>query len=78
MTCVFREYKEYEIKTKMMVHEQWLQLKMLFLLENCYLGGGAGWANFPLVGETNPIFPSRENPRKGINFASFLSVIHSI
>ena len=27
MTCVF---KEYEIKTKM-VHEQWLQIKMLFL-----------------------------------------------
>ena len=30
MTCVS---KEYEIKTKTkLVHEQWLQLKMLFLL----------------------------------------------
>ena len=51
-----------------MVHEQWLQLKMKFLLglENCYLlgginlwwwwwGGGGGWANFWLP-------HSRENP----------------
>ena len=48
MTCVS---KEYEIKTKM-VQEQWLQLKMTFLL---------GSIDFWLVGEL-PHLPSRENP----------------
>ena len=55
--------KEYEIKTKM-VQEQWLQLKVTFLL-GYNLGNFSrwgGWKNFWLVGETPPITPSRENP----------------
>ena len=44
--------KEYEIKTRM-EQEQWLQLKMLFLL-----GGGGGI----LLGANLPHPPIRENP----------------
>ena len=53
--------KEYEIRTKM-EHEQWLQLKMLFLLGYnlkmllsaclCVVGGGTPPILFPPVGKT--------------------------
>ena len=49
MTCV---WKEYEIKTKMV--QEWLQLKMLFLLGynlKIFIYGGVGVENWLLVGK---------------------------
>ena len=47
-------YKEHEVKIKM-VHEQWLQLEMKFLL-GYNMGGGGGVSNFSTDGETPPSY----------------------